>query len=542
MKILGLMSSHDCSFCILEDGIPIMHAELERYIRKKEPEGDPFAFFQEVCEEEDIDEIAVCHGFVKHMRENFPTGFEQLEKYMTEKNIKAHVTGHHQSHAANAFYSSNFDEALIVTLDGGGLDLNIQDQIVATSFTVWEGVGKKISSCHIVPSSHLNIGFAWQRVTKLVFGLSNGYPRGNQAGTVMAMACMGNPNKYLDYFQKFEFLNECYRLDDIGNDENSDKRFDFKMMREIASRSEQDAFDVAAALQKATETKVKHLFDQLVAKTDKKNLCLSGGVVLNSVMTGKLYDWYGSKFENIYICPVSYDAGLSIGCAQYVWHEIKENPRIKWEDNATPFLGEIYDSERIANAIDNDKLVSKKTTVEEVIELLADQNIVSVFSGPSESGRRALGNRSILADPRQANMKDIINEKVKHRQWFRPFAPSILRERVSDWFEMDIDSPYMSFVINFKEEVRDKVPAVVHFDGTARLQTVTEKDNKWYYNFLKKWEEKTGVPIILNTSFNDREPIVETPEDAVNCFMGTNIDYLYFVDEQLLVSKKGDNT
>ena len=131
---------------------------------------------------------------------------------------------------------------------------------------------------------------------------------------------------------------------------------------------------------------------------------------------------------------------------------------------------------------------------------------------------------------------------MKHRQWFRPFAPSILRERVSDWFEMNIDSPYMSFVINFKEEVRDKVPAVVHFDGTARLQTVTEKDNKWYYNFLKKWEEKTGVPIILNTSFNDREPIVETPEDAVNCFMGTNIDYLYFVDEQLLVSKKGDNT
>ena len=542
MKILGLMSSHDCSFCILEDGIPIMHAELERYIRKKEPEGDPFAFFQEVCEEEDIDEIAVCHGFVKHMRENFPTGFEQLEKYMTEKNIKAYAIGHHQSHAANAFYSSNFDEALIVTLDGGGLDLNIQDQIVATSFTVWEGVGKKISSCHIVPSSHLNIGFAWQRVTKLVFGLSNGYPRGNQAGTVMAMACMGNPNKYLDYFQHFEFLNECYRLDDIGNDENSDKRFNFKMMREIASRSEQDAFDVAAALQKATETKVKHLFDQLVAKTDKKNLCLSGGVVLNSVMTGKLYDWYGSKFENIYICPVSYDAGLSIGCAQYVWHEIKENPRIKWEDNATPFLGEIYDSERIANAIDNDKLVSKKTTVEEVIELLADQNIVSVFSGPSESGRRALGNRSILADPRQANMKDLINEKVKHRQWFRPFAPSILRERVSDWFEIDIDSPYMSFVINFKEEVRDKVPAVVHFDGTARLQTVTEKDNKWYYNFLKKWEEKTGVPIILNTSFNDREPIVETPEDAVNCYMGTNIDYLYFVDEQLLVSKKGANT
>jgi len=540
MKILGLMSSHDCSFCILEDGIPIMHAELERYIREKEPEGDPFAFFLEVCEEEDIDEIAVCHGFVDHMKEKFPTGFTQLEEYMIKKGIKAYVVGHHQSHAANAFYSSNHDDALIITLDGGGLDSTTDNEIIATSFTVWEGSGVNLINRGIIPSDQLNIGFAWQRVTKLVFGLSNGYPRGNQAGTVMAMACMGDPDKYLDYFEKFEFINEAYLLDDIGNDQFSHLRFNFKKMREIASRSEQDAFDVAAALQKATERKIKHIFDQLVAMSDKKNLCLSGGVVLNSVMTGKLYEWYGNKFENIYVCPVSYDAGLSIGCAQYVWHEIKQNPRIKWEDNATPFLGEIYDSERIANAIDNDKLVSKKTTVEEVIELLADQNIVSVFSGPSESGRRALGNRSILADPRQANMKDIINEKVKHRQWFRPFAPSILRERVSDWFEMDIDSPYMSFVINFKEEVRDKVSAVVHFDGTARLQTVTEKDNKWYYNFLKKWEEKTGVPIILNTSFNDREPIVETPEDAVNCFMGTNIDYLYFVDEQLLVSKESE--
>jgi carbamoyltransferase len=135
-------------------------------------------------------------------------------------------------------------------------------------------------------------------------------------------------------------------------------------------------------------------------------------------------------------------------------------------------------------------------------------------------------------------MKDLINEKVKHRQWFRPFAPSILRERVVDWFEKDVCSPYMSFVIKFKEAVRERVPAVVHFDGTARLQTVTEEDNNWYYNFLLKWEEKTGVPIILNTSFNDREPIVETPEDAINCFLGTDIDYLYFVDEKILVFKK----
>jgi len=173
----------------------------------------------------------------------------------------------------------------------------------------------------------------------------------------------------------------------------------------------------------------------------------------------------------------------------------------------------------------------------EIIELLCNQNIICVFGGSSESGRRALGNRSILADPRNNNMKDIINEKVKHRQWFRPFAPSILREEVKNWFEKDIDSPYMSFVLKFKEEVRDKVPAVVHFDGSGRLQTVTKNDNKWYYNFISKFKDKTGVPILLNTSFNDREPIVETPEDAIKCFKGTDIDYLYFYDYNILVSK-----
>ena len=169
--------------------------------------------------------------------------------------------------------------------------------------------------------------------------------------------------------------------------------------------------------------------------------------------------------------------------------------------------------------------------------LTKDNNVISVFGGGSESGRRALGNRSILADPRSPDMKDIINEKVKHRQWFRPFAPSIIREEVKNWFEMDIDSPYMTTVLNFKEEVKDKVPAVVHHDGSGRLQTVTKNDNEWYYGLIKKFQEKTGVPILLNTSFNDREPIVETPFHAINCFLRTNIDYLYFYDANILVKK-----
>lgn len=172
-----------------------------------------------------------------------------------------------------------------------------------------------------------------------------------------------------------------------------------------------------------------------------------------------------------------------------------------------------------------------------VLDLLSNQKVVSVYGGPSESGRRALGNRSILADPRSLEMKDTINSKVKHRQAFRPFAPSIMREHVAEWFEKDIDSPYMGFAIKVREEMRSKVPAVVHVDGTARLQTVTEKDNLWYYHFLRQWKEISGVPILLNTSFNDREPIVETPQDAVACFEKTDIDFLYFFDYGLGVGK-----
>jgi len=172
-----------------------------------------------------------------------------------------------------------------------------------------------------------------------------------------------------------------------------------------------------------------------------------------------------------------------------------------------------------------------------VIQLLLDQKIVSVYGGKAEAGRRALGNRSILADPRCLEMKDIINTKVKHRQEFRPFAPSILREDVSEWFERDIDSPYMSFAIKVKKEKRGLVPAIVHVDGTARLQTVTFQLNPWYYGFLKLWKEASGVPMLLNTSFNDREPIVETPKDAIACYLKTDIDYLYFFEHGILVSK-----
>ena len=255
---------------------------------------------------------------------------------------------------------------------------------------------------------------------------------------------------------------------------------------------------------------------------------------------GKLLDEFDGRIDNVYIPPVPYDGGLAIGAAQILWHEVLGNPRVEWNKNFTPYLGETWDREHIDEVLEEykDQVEVSEASVDDLIEMLADGKIVSVFNEGSESGRRALGNRSILVDPRSTTMKDTINEKVKHRAWFRPFAPSILFDHVDEWFERNQESPYMQFVLKFKEEKRDLVPAVVHEDGTARLQTVRKEDNEWYYNFLTKWNEKTGVPIILNTSFNDREPICENAKHAVNCFLGTQIDNLFFPEHGILVSRK----
>ena len=579
MKIVGYQSGHDVAYCILEDGVPIIHEELERFIREKEPLGDGLEFALNNISDDELDDIKwFTEGNPYNKRGKYGPICSKEIPYQKMKNHVAKVSGghyivsHHQSHAANAFFSSNHDEALIITIDGGGNEKKDWKDVtsdftggIGTSFTVWSGSGNKISPIKIYNDTYINLGVFYQSVTSQIFNLSIGHPYGFQGGTVMAMACMGNPDKaiperllpnwggsYFDLFYGilrakntragFDTLIRQNRLDDLRQP-NGDY-----------NKDEKDLFDVAAGAQKALETRAREVITPYVEEYKPKNICLSGGVVLNSVMVGKMYDWF-PDVEHIYVCPVPYDSGLAIGSAQYIYHQVFDKPRVKWNDNSSPYLGRTYDEKSVWSDLDkieeksldkrghtiiNPKLRIKIVDDEVVARLLSvDNNVISVFGGGSESGRRALGNRSILADPRSPDMKDIINEKVKHRQWFRPFAPSITREDVKDWFEKDVDSPYMTAVIKFKEEMRDKVPAVVHFDGTARLQTVTENDNEWYYNFIKKFESMSGVPILLNTSFNDREPIVETPEHAINCFMRTNIDYLYFREYGILVSKNG---
>ncbi len=542
MKIIGFHNWHDAAYSVLSNGLPKAHIELERYHRIKNVAADAV---KEFLETEELDEDVKYFVFQKGSGNNrfASNSIKKLEGMIQNKKSKLIIIGHHQSHAANAFFTSDYKEALIITIDGGGFDnkdgseytrrkdeWEIDPEEEMTSFTIWMGKGNQIFPLKMIPAIRFNPGYYWYSVTKHIFGLGTwDDPRGDQAGTVMGMAALGNPERYLDHFKNFGDLQggDAFPIDD-------------QTLKDDVKKSDKNKFDIAAALQKETEDVLLSLITPYITKYNVRNLCLSGGVSLNCAFSGKIFDYLPGI--NIFCDPIPYDAGLTLGGSRYVYHHILEHPRIyNNSQNRTPYLGKKYGINEINKKLElaRDEINFQSASEKEVVELMIRNSyVISLFGGASESGRRALGNRSIVADPRDIKMKDIINSKVKHRQWFRPFAPSILREDVGDWFVHDIDSPYMSFTLRFKEGMAEKVPAVVHFDGTARLQTVKYEDNEWYYSFIKLFKEKTGVPMILNTSFNDREPIVETPEHAINCFLKTSIDYLYFRDFNILVSRK----
>jgi len=537
MKIIGFSNGHDAAYGILDNGLPSVHNELERFNREKGCKGDSIKLF---LENETMTDFTY---HTTHRTGNITKYTDSLSKVNNRcPKSKMYISGHHQAHAANAFYTSPYKNALVVTIDGGGVDfLNGQEVqwkdlddhtapgSIVTSFTIWNGIDNKIEPIHMFDRGNINIGLYWDTCTYHIFGLNRNPVKRGEEGTVMGMAAFGNPDKYLKYFRN---LKDARLTKNWGP-------YDINFLAEEANKSEQNKFDIAAALQKETETVLYDILTPYIEKYKPENICLSGGVSLNCVAMGKMLNWFPGI--NIFCDPIPHDAGLTIGSCRYIWHHIHDNPRIyNNPKNHTPYLGQTYSKDIIDNTINeySDKLVINKVDDEYVINEIIDKKIISIFGGGSESGKRALGNRSILADPRYPEIKDIVNEKVKHRQWFRPFAPSILREEVTNWFINDVDSPYMSFAIPFKPDKIKQVPAVVHHDGTARLQTVKQEDNPWYYNFIKKFKEKTGVPILLNTSFNDREPIVETPKHAINCFLNTNIDYLYFRDHGILLSKK----
>ena len=546
MKIAGVWSGHDSSFCILEDGKPVVHAEYERYNREKSPQADSIKFLFDRLGNECDDITHFVSVFPRNKMMQHEESFTSAVNISEKNSGKFYFISHHQAHAAHAFFSSNLEDSLVVTMDGGGVE---DDQGAETATTLWVGEDKKLHHVQSFPMHKINIGGVWTRITRYVFKLQNGWPLGSQEGSVMAMAAMGDAEKYHDDFYTMltrdvtpaGFKPPSQPKGAYVPGKDPDHPY-LDSWAKIADKSQQDKFDLAAGLQSATERLIKELLSYALGICDKRNLSLAGGVTLNSVAMGKIKEWFPDRVDEVYIPPVPYDGGLTLGAAQYVWHNVLDNNRVDWNHNFPPYLGECWKEPGLETVLNDlaivDKVKIKAANDKDVIQLLLQGKIVSVFNEGSESGRRALGNRSILADPRNSDMKDHVNKKVKHRQWYRPFAPSILQEEVSDWFVTEQESPYMQFVLKFKPEKTQYVPAVVHFDGTARLQTVRETDNSWYYNFLKLWYKKSGVPIILNTSFNDREPICETPQHAIQCFLKTDIDALYFVEHATLLVKK----
>ena len=562
--ILGISCFyHDSAAALIKNGEIIAAAQEERFTRVKHDASFPINAINYCLNEadihpEDIDYIVFYENpFLKFERilftniATFPKSLQQFllatkswikEKLWVESIIRERLDydgevlfgKHHLSHMASAFYTSPFKKSAILTMDGVG-------EWATASY----GIGKdnKIEIIKEMRFPH-SLGLLYSAFTYyLGFKINNGEYK------VMGLAPYGKP-RYYD-----RIMNELIDLKSDGSIQLNLKYFAFhyglKMInRRFAvlfggpSRKPDEPFterhkDIAASIQKATETIVLKMADYVYQETKIKNLCLAGGVALNSVANGKLLK--KSRFDNIYVQPAATDAGGALGAALSVWYNTLKNKRI-YMGRENIYLGPSFTDEEIVSVLKQYPVKYEKYTPDQLVKrtakLLADGRIVGWFQGRMEWGPRALGNRSILADPRRAEMKDKINKYVKHREAFRPFAPAVLSEYAEEYFEIDRESPWMLFTVPVKKEKQKKIPAVVHIDGSARVQTVSEKDNPLFHQLLKEFYKITGIPVLLNTSFNIKgQPIVCSPEDAINTFLKTGLDILVINN---YICRKGD--
>lgn len=437
------------------------------------------------------------------------------------KEMRLHFVPHHPAHAASAFFVSPFDEAAILTIDAYGDDITCQ---------CFHGTGNKITSISRTLFPH-SLGQVYAAVTQYL-----GFRANADEWKVMGLAPYGDPNRYyadfarmirfdeergeiridLDYFTYYIWSPRRYSdqfIETFGSERHADE--------ELLDRHR----DIAASFQKRVEDVVLDMVRWLHEKTDSKNLCLAGGVAMNSKMNGRIAT--EGPFEKVWVQPSADDAGCSIGGCFYYWHQVLGNPRSFCMEH--DYWGPGYTDDEIEAAIKDSLLPYAKPVDLEatVAQLIAQGDIVGWFQGRMEMGQRALGHRSILADPRDPAMKDKINAAVKHRESYRPFAPSILEEYAGEYFEAAHDNPFMQMVFRVRPDKRSAIPAVTHYDGTGRSQTVSKKTNPRYWNLLHAFKKLTGVPVVLNTSFNDNdEPIVCSPRDALRCFSATGLNHL----------------
>ena len=552
---------HDSAAALLKDGKVISAVEEERFSRKKFDDEFPelaidFCLKEAGITSNQLDYVAFYDKPVlkfERLLDNYiavaPKGLfsfldvipKWLHKRLWIKNeIRNYLKGfsgtiifpeHHMSHAAHTFFTSPFDEAAILSVDGVG-------EWTTSSFG--KAYGTTIELTHDIRWPH-SVGLFYSAFTYFL-----GFKVNEGEYKLMGLSAYGKP-KYYDLI--------CDKLIDIKNDGSIHLNMEYfaftydKVMtnqnfselfgippRKEDSKAEQIHYDIAASVQLVLEDILLKMADHVYKKTGMKNLCFGGGVALNGVANNRILN--DGPFENLHIPPSPGDGGSAIGCAQYSYFCYTKNKR-EIMPNAERiknniYVGPSYSNDEIKLFLDKNaiqyKFLETNSLLETTAKLISEQNVVGWFQGKMEWGPRALGNRSILADPRTKEMKDILNEKIKHRESFRPFAPSILEEFTSDYFEFASGRfseilPYMLLVARVKKP--DKIPAVTHVDGTGRLQTVSRNINPLYYDLINKFFKITNVPVVVNTSMNVRgEPIVNTPQHALNMLTKTDMDYL----------------
>ena len=559
---------HDSAAALLKDGHVIAAVEEERFSRKKFDDGFPKMAIEWCLKEagikpNQIDSVAFYDKPIlkfERLLDNYiavaPRGLysfldvipKWIHKRLWIKNeIKKSLKGfkgeiifpeHHMSHAAHAFYTSPFDESAILTIDGVG-------EWSTTSYGFAKNNEIQLSKDIKWPHS---LGLFYSAFTYFL-----GFKVNEGEYKLMGLSSYGTP-KYYDLI-----LNNLIDVKDDGSIHLNMKYFAFTYDKVMTNKKFSELFgispktkdektlqihfDIGASAQKVLEDVILKMTNHVHKKTKMKNLCIGGGVALNGVANYKILK--ESLFDNIHIPPSPGDAGSAVGAAQYLYYVYHKNSK-DLTNNAqliqeNVYVGPSYSNEEIKLFLDSKNIsyesFDETQLLQKTAHLIADGNVVGWYQGKMEWGPRALGNRSILADPRDKNMKDILNKKIKHRESFRPFAPSIMEEFVSDYFEMDIPSPYMLMVAKVKQP--EKIPAVTHVDGTGRLQSVSRNSNPLYYNLINEFYKITNVPVIINTSMNVMgEPIVNTPEQAYNMILKTDMDCIVLGNYIIFAGKK----
>ena len=547
---------HDSAAALLKDGKVIAAVEEERFSRIKFDDSFPKQAIDWCLKEsgispKNLDSVAFYDKPIlkfERLLDNYiavaPNGLYSFlsvipkwihKRVWVKDEILKHLKGfngttifpeHHVSHAAHTFFTSPFNESAILTVDGVG-------EWTTTAFGSAHDTTIELTNDIRWPHS---VGLFYSAFTYFL-----GFKVNEGEYKLMGLSAYGKP-KYYDLIMKnlvdvkddgSVHLNMKYfsfTYDKVMTNQNFSDLFGITPRKED-SNAEQIHYDVAASAQLVLEEILLRMVKHVHKKTGMKNLCLGGGVALNGVVNYRILK--EGPFENLHIPPSPGDAGSAVGCAQYLYYCHNKNKR-KMEQNAemiqnNVYVGPSHSNDEIKSFLDMNKIHHKYLETDSLLEttaqLIAEGNVVGWYQGKMEWGPRALGNRSILADPRNAEMKYTLNEKIKHRESFRPFAPCILEEHLSEYFDIDIPSPYMLFVAPVKKP--EKIPAVTHVDGTSRLQTVSKDTNPLYYDLIKEFYKITDVPVLINTSMNVRgEPIVNTLEQAYNMIIKTDMDYL----------------